>query len=325
MILPDEYTPFVQYPLTIFILLYSLFTVKKFKYFKYKEIKLILLILIFGTISYLIGKTNGYDVNSRAILAPLFFLITVKSKSYKLLIPLFIYCLLVTIIESTMYFMDMSFWSSYSRFGLIRPYGGFLDIHLNGIFLATSLYIFGHKYIGAIIAIISLSLQTPISYSVVFFNKRNIKYGILFMLISGYLLFQVGHLNPDKNDSMIKAYLSIVEYELDANYLLGTSSNIFHINRIVPSSSRHVYIEEIGLVRIVCFFGIPWLIFYVLFVFRISKSKIIPLIYFLTILHQPVGFGIISTCLLAISINYYNMNSSKRIVRLYSPYWNKFK
>ena len=37
-----------------------------------------------------------------------------------------------------------------------------------------------------------------------------------------------------------------------------------------------------------------------------SKNKILPIAYYLTILHYPVAFGIINTAIIGISINYFN-------------------
>ena len=74
--------------------------------------------------------------------------------------------------------------------------------------------------------------------------------------------------------------------------------------------------EDIGLMRALYFFGFPWMLFYTWLVFRISRSKVLPAIYFMTLLHYPLVFGIITTALMAISINYYNNISNKYKIEL---------
>jgi len=316
MIYVPDYSPYVQYSITIIIFLYSLLTLKQIKF---AGIVLFLLVLLFGVISFTIGILKELAVNPRAIAVPILFLITINSKSYKLLKPLFIYCLLITIIEILLGLTGLHFWGILTRLGLPRLHGGFLDIHLNGIFLCTCLYIFGHKYIGGIISLLTVSLQTPIAYSVVFMNKRNIKFCIFFLVILFYLLYIVGHLKSDQKSSMLEAYLSIGNSEFSDCYLLGCSSIYLQIGQSKKKVAglQADYYEDVGFTKVFYFFGIPWFIFYTLLVFRFSKSKIIPLIYFLSILHFPVVFGVVTTCLLAVSINYYNRKYYNRSLILH--------
>ena len=53
-------------------------------------------------------------------------------------------------------------------------------------------------------------------------------------------------------------------------------------------------------------FGIPWLIFYFILIFKSSKNKLLPIVWYLTILHYPIAFGIVNTAIIGISLNYFN-------------------
>jgi len=306
-----NYAVYVQYPILLWIIVYSTLTINKFKY---SDVILVFLISIFGFISYVIGSSYEYDTNIRAIFVPFIFYITLNSKSYVLLKPLFIYCLTIVLFEEILYFTGLSFYSSLVRMGLLRPAGGFLDSHLNGIFLSATLYIFGRKYIGAFVAMISMSLQTPIAYSVAFINKKNIKLFIIFSLLVIYVLYEVGHLKIDQPDSMINAYLALSEYEFDNCYVFGCSSNnIMTIRSVYEAEYR--FIDDIGFIRVFYFFGVPWLLTYTYLVFKKSNSFVVPLMYFMTILHYPVVFGLLTSALMGISINYMNRKIVKNDYR----------
>ena len=311
-----EYSKELQYTLTILIAIYAL---RHFKKPKIKDFNLCVILTVLGIISYTFGTHNGYDTNMRAIIVPPLFLLIINSKSERLLKPLFVFALIVVILETILFYTELNFWLHITRFGLIRPYGAFLDIHLSGLFLATSFFLFGHKYIGGFISILSLSLQTPIAYSLVFLNKKNILIFMLFITLTIILLYRVGHLEVDDasfssteivdlkgsdTSSMANVYLSFLKSTVDKCYFIGCSSNNVEVEMI--EGGYIGLFMDIGLMRALYFFGFPWLLFYTWFVFRISRSKVVPGIYFMTLLHYPLVFGIITTALMAISINYYN-------------------
>ncbi|MGK0290847.1 MAG: hypothetical protein ACI86H_002310 [bacterium] len=297
-----NYAIYVQYPLLIIILVYSLLSMNPLKK---KEITLVVFISFFGVISYVFGVSLGMKTNIRAIIVPLIFYVVINSRSDKLLKIIFWYCLVFTIIEEALFFSGVSYWGILTRFIFLRPYGGFFDNHLSGLFLASTLYIFGHKYLGGFLATIFLSLQTPVVYSIAFLNKKNIKFAILFSGFIIYLLYTVGHLKIEQKDSMLNAYISMKDYSYGSCYLTGCSANIINTEKIKNKGSYR-FIDDIGFLRVLYFFGVPWFLFYTLLVFKKSKSVVIPLIYWLTILHYPVVFGLLTTVLLAMSINYYN-------------------
>jgi len=312
-----NYAVYVQYPIVIIIFLYSLLSLKLLK----KDIIFVMITLFFGVISYITGTSLGMETNTRAIIVPLIFYVVINSRSDRLLKIIFWYCLVFTIFEEVLFFSGVSYWGTLGRFGFLRPFGGFLDNHLSGVFLAVTLYIFGHKYLGGFIATIFLSLQTPLAYSVVFFNKKNIKFALLFLGLVIYLLYFVGHLKIEQKDSMLNAYIAMKEYSFDTCYITGCSANSINTERVVNVDSFR-YIDDVGLIRVLYFFGIPWILFYTYLVFKKSKSIVLPLIYCMTILHYPVVFGVLTTALLAMSINYYNRRVFPRLA-VRNPYKKK--
>ena len=317
-----DYSANVQYSLTIIIALYALLNVRMPNK---KDFTLCVILIILGIISYTFGYLNDYDTNMRAIIVPPLFLLIINSKSERLLKPVFVLSLIVYILEIILFYTKLNFWIPLTRFDLIRPNGLFLDIHLSGLFLASSLFLFGHKYLGGLISILSLSLQTPLAYSVVFFKKKNILVLMLFLTMTIILLNKVGHFEVDyasfsptekvdlkgkDTSSMANVYLSFLKSTFDKCYFIGCSSNNVEVEMI--EGGYIGLFEDIGLMRVLYFFGFPWLLFYTWLVFRISRSKVLPAMYFMTLMHYPLVFGIITTALLAISINYYNKIVSVR-------------
>jgi hypothetical protein len=317
-----DYSTKLHYSLTIIIALYALLSVRTPNK---KDFTLCVILIILGIISYTFGTLNDYVTNMRAILVPPLFLLLINSKSERLLKPLFVLSLIVYMLEIILFYNKSNFWIPITRFHLVRPFGLFLDIHLSGLFLASSLFLFGHKYLGALVSILSLSLQTPISYSVVFIKRRNIWFFIIFSTIIIFLLYEVGHLEVDDasfssteivdlrnsdTSSMANVYLSFLKSTVHKCYFIGCSTNDFNVEMV--DGGYIGLFHDIGLMRALYFFGFPWLMFYVWFVFRISRSKVLPAIYFISLLHYPIVLGIITTALLAISINYYNKIVSVR-------------
>jgi hypothetical protein len=306
-----NYAVYVQYPILVIIFFYSLLTLKPLKN---KDLTIILFLAFLGAVSFMIGISSGMkEINVRAILVPFIFFIVVNSRSDRLLKIIFWYCLTFTLIEELLFFLGISYWDILVRFTNLRPFGGFLDNHLSGLFLASTLYMYGHKYLGGFVATIFLSLQTPIAYSVVFLNKKNLKFAFIFCAGVIYLLYDIGHLKVEQTDSMLNAYISITEYSFDNCFIMGCSSNSVDIEKAVKEDSLR-YIDDVGVIRVLYFFGAPWFLFYTLFVFNKSRSIVVPLIYWITILHYPVVFGVLTTALLAMSINYYNRHVYPRLL-----------
>ena len=197
-----------------------------------------------------------------------------------------------------------------SLFTMYRPIGGFIDLSLSSLFVATTLYIYGRKYLGGSILIATLTLQSIIAYSIVFLTKRNIFAAIIFLIILLYLLIISGHLSFVNNSSMLNVYAKTFQYDFSTCLLLGCSSNYLtlYIDGVQYS------VNDNGPLKMLYFYGIPWLILFFYLVFKNSNNKIIPAIYFLTILHDPAGYGIMGITLIAITVNYWNRVINKSLV-----------
>lgn len=107
---------------------------------------------------------------------------------------------------------------------------------------------------------------------------------------------------------MLAVYYSLIDIQYDPCYLFGCASNITALS---DPNSRYVlysrnYIEEIGILRVIYYYGILWLLLYFLLVMRSSRSVALPAMYFFTVIHYPVVYGVLTTALLALSINYFN-------------------
>jgi hypothetical protein len=291
--------PFIQYPITILIFIFSLRHINKINT---TDIVIVLLLINLGILSYTFGSFKGFPVNIRAILVPIIFIVVLNSNAHKYLKPLFIYCLLIVIIEYIFYYSGLVFWRDLTRFGLLRPYGGLFDTHSNSLFLAISLYLFGFPILGGTIALLMMTLQTPIAYAVLFFNKKNIILFAIFASFTLLALYKIGHLDIDNKVSMMSVYNASFNIEYNHCFLLGCASNII----LIESTQNLANINDNGLVRTSYFFGILWLFFYFILLYRNCKSKALPIVYFVTILHYPVAFGIVNTAIIGISINYFN-------------------
>jgi hypothetical protein len=309
-------SPFIQYPIAVLIFLLSL---KNFNKINRTDLVIVLLLLNLGALSYSLGILRGYTSNIRAILVPIIFIVIINSNSHKYLKPLFIYCLLILILEYIIYYSGFVFFRQLSRFGLLRPYGGLFDTHSSSLFMAVSLYLFGFPILGGVIAIFMMTLQTPIAYAVLLLKKKNIVIFMIFISITIFALYKIGHLDPNNRLSMMTAYLLAFDFNYDYCYLLGCASNNIEIEglkvALTVNLKKFGIIADNGPVRTLFFFGIPWLFFYFMLLSRNCKSKALPILYFVTIFHYPVSFGIVNTAVIAISINYFNN----------IKYFNRFK
>ena len=295
----QAYSPWVQYTITVLIFLFSLWHIKPLSRI---DIMLVLILISLGILSYYSGAFNEFPTNIRAILVPIIFIVVLNSNSYKYLKPLFIYCLFITILEYILYYSGLGFWRDITRLGILRPFGGLLGMHSTSLFLAVSLYLFGLPILGGFLAVLMMNLQTPIAYSVLFLRKKYILVFLIFSSVIFIALFKVGHLDVNSSVSMMNSYLEFFNYEYNYCFYIGCASNVI----VIEGVQQYGIIADNGLVRTSFFFGVPWLLIYFILIFRNSKSKALPIVYYLTILHYPVAFGIVTSAIIGISINYFN-------------------
>jgi hypothetical protein len=260
------------------------------------------LLNLLGIISIFYGSILMHPINIKSILLPTIFILIVKSKSRFLLKYLFLYCLGITILEYIAYYSLVNFWYPHMRFNMYRTFGGFIDIYLNGYFLSIALFLFGYNKLGWIASILSLSFQNTISYLVLSFKNSKI---ICIILLSAaiYIMNYIGHFSTNSSNSMINSYLALFDYELSECYIIGCASHELKLDAIRENIGL---IYDNGVVRTSYFFGLPWLIIYFILILKSSKSLLLPIVFYFTIIHIPIIFGFISTAICAIFINYNN-------------------
>ena len=218
-----EYGYLLQYPLAVFIMVLSL----KNLYFKRDEILLTLLISCFGLFSMFFGLIKGLPINIRPFSVPFIFLLVVINNNNikpKILKFIFILSLMILSMEYVNYYFNFFDLKTITRLGLLRPYGLFIDPHLSSLFIALCFYLYGKKYLGAIISLMMLSLQTAIAYSILFL-KNNFLIFLIFSIIVLLVLNNVGHFSLDVEISMLHAYISIIDYGFSDCYIFGCASN----------------------------------------------------------------------------------------------------
>ena len=301
MFLTNDYYQYVQYPIAILIFI----TAFRLSIKIHKSQFLLLLFMVILTCGSLInGLTKGLVINPRGLIIPIIFIVIAKSNLYKYFKHIVYIVVFFTLLEYVLYYSGYPFWHSLSRFGLLRPVGIILDLSLNSLFITTSLYLLGHPFFGGVLAITFMSLQSAICYSVLLIKKNNYLYFTIISIIILIVIIQLGHLKLEglgSESSMINAYKSILYATYDSCVLIGCSSNNITIITTAPG-----IIEDVGLIRASFFFGPLWIICFLILVLNESKSKLLPISYFITIVHYPVVFGILGTALLALSINYNN-------------------
>ena len=101
------------------------------------------------------------------------------------------------------------------------------------------------------------------------------------------MLYKIGHLDLLSRVSMINVYISSFNASYNSCIIIGCASNFVTI-----ISGNVDLVMDFGIVRTAFFFGPIWIIIYIILVLNESKSKLLPICYFISMLHYPVVFGI---------------------------------
>ena len=121
-----------------------------------------------------------------------------------------------------------------------------------------------------------------------------------------FVIYIMGMFELKYHNSNISAWFAFFKYAIFQECLyLGCSSYDW----------KHVtdegFIEDVGFYRILYKNGILWFLIYSLFVYKKSKSKLLFLYFWGTLLHYPVIFGLVNSALLGIIMNYNNRYNCK--------------
>jgi hypothetical protein len=293
-----------QYSIVIFVILYSLFTFKKVNV---QDLILLLIMLMLGLISTLFGLQKGLDVNIRGIVDPIIFILVVNSKSYRLLKPIFVASMMFVACEYILYYSNIEIWSNITRYGLLRPYGLFFSTTITSTFIALTLFVYGWEILGAFGAVIMMTLQVPFTYIIILVKDLNFKKSLFifsFALLIILLLFNIGHLDSKYKASLISTYIISFQEGVHGCYLIGCATNTIIMD--VSEKSNLSRISDNGILRSLYYFGLVWIFIFYYLVLKNSKNKLLPTVYFLSILHYAVVFGVLGVTLLGIHINYLN-------------------
>ena len=68
-------------------------------------------------------------------------------------------------------------------------------------------------------------------------------------------------------------------YDYNYCFYIGCASNVI----VIEGEQQFGLIADNGFVRTSFFFGVPWLLIYFILIYRNSKSKVLPILYYLTI------------------------------------------
>ena len=169
---------------------------------------------------------------------------------------------------------------------------------------------------GGMSSLLFMSLQTALAYLVVFFKKRYIFSLVLFLVILLYIVsISSAHLDINSKHSMVSVYYSLIDIQYNACFIYGCASNIADLTDLDSSYILYRgYMEEIGFLRILYYYGVLWLLVYFWLIMRLSSSVVLPVMYFMAMVHYPVVFGLLTTALLALSINYYNKKIVNQLI-----------
>jgi len=285
------------------------------------DITLISILILLGYIALLVSILNNGNPGAKMIILPLIFYIVVNSNSDRLLRPLFIVSLFFILLEIILFYTELRSYLPFhiptlSRFNLVRPHGLFFEVHVTSLFIASTLYLFGRKYMGGMSSLLFMSLQTALAYLVVFFKKRYIFSLVLFLVILLYIVsISSAHLDINSKHSMVSVYYSLIDIQYNACFIYGCASNIADLTDLDSGYILYRgYMEEIGFLRILYYYGVLWLLVYFWLIMRLSSSVVLPVMYFMVMVHYPVVFGLLTTALLALSINYYNKKIVNQLI-----------
>jgi len=314
---PWQYSKYVQYPIVIIIILYSLSSLRA--RIRVSDLILLMMLMISGFVTLFMQAANGYNAEIKMILLPILFYIVLKSNSDRLLRPLFVVSLLFILLENLLFYTALADYfpkiDILTRYYLVRAHGVFFDVHVTSLFVASSLYLFGLRYIGALSTLLLMSFQTAVAYIVVFLKKRYFFQLIFFAIVLlSIILTTSSHLNVESRWAILGIYSSLIDLQYDSCYIFGCGANISVLSdkNSIYGLYRWEQIEEIGVLRVFYYYGALWFSLYFIFIFRLSRSIALPAMYFMTLIHYPVVIGVLTTALLALSINYYNKNLVNR-------------
>ena len=294
----QQYTPIPQYILSFIILFYVLIKSKQRPGIGYDRIVLYLTIYFFAFVSILFGLANNYEVNIKPIVISTI-LIFFDTREFKpTCYKFFLKAAIILIIPEYLLAYSGLYDGHITRFGLIRPFGVILDMHLLSGFITIGLFSLGYKKLSPLLAVFFACFQSVASVFVLLVRWAGKVFLILILVASGYILWSVGHLSIDEGSvGLVKVFLKTLEANIDLRCMfLGCAVNITNLEGTFGQ------VIDNGLFRVGYQFGFIWLLFVILMLRRYN-------FFFLTahlasILHYPVFLGILGSILMMLNLKY---------------------
>ena len=190
--------------------------------------------------------------------------------------------------------------------GFIAPLGGLFDMHSTRVVACRHTFCFWTKIFRFFYwSFLNIHADTNNLYNFIF-KKNNLLLYFLAVLFMLFVIYSMGMFELKYHNSNISAWLALFKYGIfqECLYLGCGSYDWKHI-------TDKGIIEDVGFYRILYKNGILWFLIYSLFVYKKSKSKLLFLYFWGTLLHYPVIFGLVNSALLGIIMNYNNRYNCK--------------
>lgn len=310
----------VQYALLFIYLMWELKSTK----FKIKRKNLLLFLVLFCTsiVPVLTGFIRGYDFNYKPIILSLLLVVALNSKLQLPIKRLLYVLILFIIVEYILHFTllpELHVIRNLGALDFIRPLGPVLDLHLTSLLLVFFAFsCFKNKYFSMIGAVITMNIQ---AISVAFFlvlsginfryrfdnfksnaNLQRRRLFAFFTIISVTFLFyfvinSVGYLDAEATYNLSAILIDMWGLNwssiIDPSCLFfGCSYNIntdININDAFISNQN--IMTDIGFLRLLYQFGLPWLV--IVFIILWRQSRLGALAIFISTWHYPIAFGIV--------------------------------
>jgi hypothetical protein len=337
----QNYSFYVQYVLLFIYLMWELKSSK----FKIERKNLLLFLALYYTsmIPVVTGFIRGYDFNYKPIILSLVLVVALSSKLQLPIKRLLNILILFIFAEYILHFTllpELHIARNLGPIGLIRPLGPVFDIHLTSLLLVfLGFSCFKNKYVTLIAAVISVNIQ---AISVAFFlilSRSNFKYRLnnfkskvyikhrrlfaFFGIIIAIMIFyfaidSAGYFDADATYNLGKILIDLLALNwsntIDPFCLFfGCSYNIsadININDALLSGQS--ILVDVGYLRLLYQFGIPWLVIVFILIWRETRLGVFAI--FISAWHYPVAFGLIALPIIVHIVKFWGNPTRKCIL-----------
>jgi hypothetical protein len=303
----QDYSFYFQYTLLCIYLIWEF----KNKKLTIRKENLILFLMLFYTsvIPILTGYVRGYDLNVKPIILSIILMVAVSSRLVLPTKKLFQFLIIFILLEYLLSFTILPEFHRQRSIGfvtLIRPIGPVVDMHLTSLLLAfLGFNYFKNRYYSTVITAMTMNIQgliVSLLLSLSGINYKRVGLSAIFIIIFIVSLFYftidaVGYLDADSPYALSGILYDLIGTDwltiIDPFCLFfGCSFNVndnFSITQAVISNAN--IMTDVGYLRILYQFGLPWLIVVFIILWRLSRLGALAI--FLSAFHYPVAFGLL--------------------------------